>query len=111
MPTQKQLFWVIHAKDALRLGFGFTKSWDKQAREDRDNRDDDEQLDQCESRTSGNGIGFGFHRRKWTGCCGSCDTFRIGLTSSLTMFAQSSSLFCGCAAERLTFAISSPKYC
>src|SRR2546428_4562228 len=47
-PTDLELFEVHQALDSLRLGLRPREGWKKQAGQDRDDRDDDQQLNECE---------------------------------------------------------------
>src|SRR6266511_4285156 len=47
LPCELKLFKTVEARDRLRLCFGFAQCRQEEAREDRDDGDDDEQLDQC----------------------------------------------------------------
>lgn len=48
-PGEGELAVVIHAHDAISLLFSFRQRGQEEARQDRDNRDDNEQFDESES--------------------------------------------------------------
>ena len=52
-PGKPQLFHVVEARDALRLGPGLRQGRQEQPGEDRDDGDDDQQLDQGEATSPG----------------------------------------------------------
>ena len=49
MPGQHELFVIAQTRYALCLGFGLGQRRQKHAGQNRDDRDNDQQLDQCES--------------------------------------------------------------